>query len=993
MTEQSQTSGYFSLPPGVDFAKSFAEGFHERFESASPETITLSVILANSSRTQRLIEENLADSAPRPGPLPKVWSISQLGTDPALTPDQPQAISPLRRQLRLTRLVEAYLKNRAASGEPVAPVSAAADLAQSLALLLDQMHDEGISPDGLEAAVSDGDLAERSATHWQQNLAFIDIVRRHWPEILANSEGGALDPRARQRVVVEDLIRTWSECPPPAPVIAAGSTGSVGSTAALLQAIAALPNGMVVLPGFDPHQDPDTWKQVDANHPMGPFHRWLATEGLQPSDVRPWCKPKRTARVDLIAQALRPAPVTDHWHNAAAELRKTVDTATADICLIETDSTRPEAGAIAIAMREAVELPNQRVTLITPDAALARRVAAQLAIYGIVPDDTSGQPLAQTPPGVLMSLILLAASGQADAVQWAALLSHPLMRPGLDRAEHLRLARLYERKVLRETFLDPGERQLKPWPAKEIEREQSITEWRDRINQTIAEFSSVLNKSASLRDILGSHVRAAEALTSDGSPDQSPAIWGDEAGVQLQRFFDRLIEQSDAYDDGAVDNYAALLQGLLRGETLRPRPREPHPRVAIRGPREARIEAADVVILAGLNEGIWPAPADTGPWLSRPMFEKLGLPPPERTVGLSAHDFMQAVCMPRVILSRARKIDGAPTVASRWLIRLQTLITGIGEEPTWKTMQERGDRYVQLAKQVARPQHAVERVARPAPSLSTIPAPRRLSVTEIETLIRDAYSVFAQRVLNLRPMSPLGRTPDARERGIVVHQIMEQFVNRTPEWPGIGPARDTMLAVTEEVLANEVPRPDLRRVWRARVHRFADWFLGLEDQRRASGARPFTPEVRGTMEMDLPNGPLEIRAKADRIDALPDCTAAIYDYKTGAPPSERQIGEYSQQLHLQAAMLERGGFDGIPALTASDGAYIGLTGSRDGGKETRPEDLQAEMPVVLTRLNELLSAYDTGSPWTALGRPELQAFESDYDHLSRRDEWSGKDDA
>lgn len=985
--------GYFSLPPGVDFAKSFALGFHARFAEIAPEIIARSLILTNSGRTQRLIEEALADSAPNPGPLPRIASISQLHGDPALAADLPPAIPALRRQLRLTRLVEAYLKNRASAGEMVAPVAAAADLARSLALLLDQMHDEGIGPEALESAIADGELASDAAAHWLQSLNFIDIVRQHWPDILSEHEGGALDPRARQRAVTGELIRQWTGRPPDTPVIAAGSTGSVGSTAELLQTIAALPHGAVVLPGFDPELDPAIWDAAEADHPMGPFHRWMAPAGLKPSDVRPWHDVCSAPRTGLIAQALRPAPVTDHWHEAAAELRATVEPATAEMALIEADSARLEASAIAIAMREAIEVPGRKVTLITPDAALARRVTAQLAGFDIVPDDTSGQPLAQTPPGILMSLILLAASGQADAVRWAALLSHPLTRPGMDRSEHLRFARLYERKVLRETHLESGQAGLPPWPDGTVEDEVVAGDWLDRINGTIGALSTALRSKASLLDILNAHVASAEALTSSGGAECPPAIWGGEAGPQLQRFFEQLTDNADAYDGGAVEDYPALIRGLLHGETLRPRPREPHPRVAIRGPREARIEAADVVILAGLNEGIWPAPADPGPWLSRPMYERLGMPPPERTVGLSAHDFLQAVCMPKVILSRARKIDGAPTVASRWLIRLQTLINGIGEEAAWNAMRDRGDAYLKLAVRVSRPEAPAARATRPAPRLPAIPEPRRMSVTEIETLIRDAYSVFARRVLKLSPMNPLGRAADARERGTVVHRIMEQFILRTPDWPGIGPAREIMLAVADDVLASEVPQPDLRRVWRARVGRFADWFLGMEDQRRTNVAGSIVPEVMGAMEIDLPKGPLKIRAKADRIDTLSGGTAAIYDYKTGAPPSPKQIGEYSQQLHLQAAILARGGFQDIPAMMATDGAYIGLTGSRDGGKETAPEDLPGEFPVVLQRLHELLSAYDTGAPWTALGRPERQAFESDYDHLSRRDEWSGGDDA
>src|SRR3546814_2943952 len=101
-----------------------------------------------------------------------------------------------------------------------------------------------------------------------------------------------------------------------------------------------------------------------------------------------------------------------------------------------------------------------------------------------------------------------------------------------------------------------------------------------------------------------------------------------------------------------------------------------HPRLHIWGPLEARLQHADIVILGGLNEGTWPREARPDPWLSRPMRERFGLPLPERRIGLSAHDFAQAFCAPRVMLTRAEKVDGAPTVPSRFLARLETVLRG-----------------------------------------------------------------------------------------------------------------------------------------------------------------------------------------------------------------------------------------------------------------------------------------------------------------------------
>ena len=751
----------------------------------------------------------------------------------------------------------------------------------------------------------------------------------------------------------------------------------------------------MVLPGFDPALDPAIWDAVTPDHPMGPFHRWMHPAGLSPSAVNLWHDGHQGPRNGIVAQALRPAPVTDHWHAAATILRSGVAKATANLSLIEAESSRIEAAAIAAAMREAIQTPKHRVTLITPDASLARRVTAHLSAYDIVPDDTSGKPLSQTPPTVLMHLILTVASGAASAVDWAALLVHPLLQPGLARNDHLSRARKYDRLVLRQAHLKDST-VLPDVPDDIAEHHPELPDWVTVINRMLAPFAALLRETPSLAEILRTHCETAEALTA-GAPDagSAPRIWDDSdqrnpAGPSLHDFLQRLNVAADAFGDDPVIDYSVLLRGLMQGETLRPRPRQPHPRVAIRGPREARIESADTVILAGLIEGTWPEAPDPGPWLSRPMYEALGLPLPERSVGLSAHDFQQAICQPRVILSRARKIDGAPSVASRWLIRLQTLISGIGEEEAWRAMRARGDMYIAVAERLAKPEMQVPRAPRPAPRFNAIPGKRHLSVTQVETLIRDAYSVYAQRILRLSPLDPLSRTIDARDRGNVMHAIMEHFAHETRNWPGRAEAKRILLQTADVVLAAQMPQADLRRVWRARILRFAEWFITQEDERRMAGT-PEEMEVEGQITLDLPNGPLTIRAKADRIDRLSDGSAAIYDYKTGIPPTEKQIGVYNHQLHLQAAILAAGGFRNLPSMQATEGAYIGLTGSGDGGKETRPEDLVAEMPTVMERLLEMLSKYDTGAPWTALGRPHLQAFESDYDHLSRRDEWSGED--
>lgn len=980
----------FALPPGEPFARRFAEGFHARHRD--PLTVARTLVLVGTRRARRTLEEALADTAPGPGLLPRVELMSELHAD-ALATDLPPAIARMRRQLRLTRLVEAFL-----SREPLAPSACAADLAESLAELIERFHAAGVAPDGLDRLLDGSGLGDGPAAHWERTLRFVDIVRREWPRICAEAEGGAPDPGARQRAAVQAMVSGWQARPPAWPVIAAASTGSAGSTAELMAAIARLPNGAVVLPGFEPEIEPAIWHAADSDHPAGIFRPLLDRIGIAPGEVRPWVATSPSPRRALLAQALRPAPVTDAWHRAAGQLRGMVDQATEGLTLIEADSPRHEAEAIAVAIREALETPGLTVGLVSPDAALARRVGAALARFGIVPDDTLGRPLAQSAPAVLLRLVAEAAAGGADAVALAALLQHPLVRPGMARRDHLRHARAYEVAVLRGVAARPAAGRLPPWPAatgRELTddgarstREARLA-WLAAVEAALAPLAAALFAGAPLGTAAAALRRAVEALTDAG---EGPEIWREAAGERLAAFMADLEAAADAHGDGPAGDLPALLLRLMRGETVRPAPEQPHPRVAIWGPREARVVGADLMILAGLNDGVWPAAADPGPWLSRPMCGAIGLPLPERAIGLAAHDFLQAACGPRVILTRSRRVDGTPTVASRWLIRLDTLVEGIGAKDRADAMRARGARFLALARRVAEPAALLPPAPRPAPCPPAAARPRRLSVTQVETLIRDAYAIYAAKVLGLRPLEPLGRPADARERGTVMHAVMERFAERTADWPGAAAAREALLSAADEVLEAEVPWPDLRRSWRARIARFADWFIAAEAERRAS-ARIAAVEVRGKLELDLPGGPFGVTARADRIDRLADGCAAVYDYKTGAPPSKKQVETgFAQQLHLQAAILSAGGFEGLAPAETNLGAYIGLTGSRKGGEETAVAIEPADIAQHLEGVRTLLAAYDDGAPYVSLGRPERAADRGDYDHLARRQEWWGSDE-
>ncbi len=971
----------FALPLGADVAAAFARGFWAR-AGADPLRVARMLVVVNTPRTARALEDALAEAAPGSALLPRIRGVESLGQDPALSPGEPPAIAPLRRQFRLIRLVEGYL---AASEGPGASQARAVGLAQSLATLLDELDEAVVSVGAVGAAALETLEGEAPAAHWQAHLAFLDLVRRVWPEIRRTEEAGAPDPKARQSAAVRAQIAAWRAAPPAAPVLAVGSTGAVASTAELLGAIARLPQGAVVLPGLDRGLGPDLWRVVAAGaapeHPQAPFARLLGALGRTPSEVPAWDPeapepdgPGGPARARLLREVFRPAPVTDGWVAAAPALAAEDGGALSGVTLVEAPTARLEAGAIALAIREGLDRPGLRIALVTPDAQLARRVTAELGPLGVLPDDSLGRPLSSSPPAVFLRLVAEAAAAP-EPVGLASLLQHPLMRAGLSRGAHLAEARAYERAVLRARETGAPQK-IPPWPG----ATEAGAAWLGRVRGALEPLAQGVRDRAPLSALLAAHVAAAEALSQEG--EGPPEIWTGAAGQALAARLAHIQAEAGAYGAGPVPAYRSLLTQLVGAEEIRPDPAAPHPRVAILGPREARAQPADLVILGGLVEDVWPALPGEDPWLSRPMRAALGLPAPEARIGLSAHDAWHAMARREVILTRAARRDGAPVRPSRWLVRLESLLGGVGEGRGLAEIRGRGARLLARAEALHRPAEAQAPAPRPRPVPPAEARPRRLSVTEIEGLVADPYGVYVKRVLGLKALDPLGRPADALDRGEALHAVFQRFVEATAEtWPGEAAAAARLAEAAETELAARIPWPDLRRLWRGRVARIAGWFLAREVLRREIGA-PLALERKGQIRLPTEAGAVEIVARADRIDRLAN-GAAIYDYKAGSPPSDRQIkAGRNQQLLIQAAMLARGGFDDLPPLAPQKGAYIGLSG-QERGVTVSTEAAEAHM----ARVADLVAHFLGGAPFLARARPDLAYDAADTDHLARRAEW------
>lgn len=972
-------SRLFTIPPGVSFVDALAHGLIQRHGAADPMALADVAVLVPTRRAVRALEAAfLRQTGGRPLLLPAIRAVGDVGTaddeiDPVRSDDPavPEAISILRRLGRLTTLVSAKLG-------PGASRLQATGLAADLAGFLDQVQTERLDFDRLDG-LAPGEVAR----HWQEVLEFLAILRHEWPRILAAE--GLIDPAARRDLMLRRQAEAWRARPPAGPVYLAGSTGSVPATAELAAAILTLPAGAVVLPGLDQASDDETWAAIAAEpgHPQFGLAQLLDRLGQDRAAVRPWPSAveatPRPERVALLREALRPVETTDRWAALAPPDAAALD----GLALTECPGQREEAMVIALALRHTLETPDRSAILVTPDRGLARRVAVELQRWDITVDDSAGVPLGRTAAGTFLRLIAEAAAQNLAPVHLLAVLKHPLAQGGQPDGHFRCRVRRLERAVLRGPRPGIGGAGLVAALARLATPSADLASWLERVVGAFAPLERLMSATeVGIEDLLRETVTLAEWLA-EPVPGAAPRLWAGDDGEALARFVNELAAEAEAFGPLKPADWPGLL-GLLLGEPV-VRPRRPgHARIAILGPLEARLQRADLVVLGGLNEGTWPALADTDPWLSRPMRASFGLAPPERRIGLAAHDFAQLAAADQVLLTRSRKVDGTPTVASRWLLRL----TGLIAPAATATLVSAGQDYLDWALALDRMGKA-QPCPPPEPKPPVVVRPRQLSVTRIGTLIRDPYAIYARYILGLKPLDDVDQELDARHRGILIHDAMETFLAELDgTWPD--DALDRLLDAGRRAFGPALAVPAVRAFWWSRFERAARWFVADEAKSREPGLTSHL-EIAGGLDVALRGGTFLLTAKADRIDRLADGGYRVIDYKTGQAPNDKQVESgLEPQLPLEAAIVAGGGFPGLPPGTPAGLVYIRLGGGLPPGERRELKlDAAATAAEAVRRLAELITEFDDpATPYLARPRVKFASQYGDYDHLARVLEWS-----
>lgn len=881
---------------------------------------------------------------------------------------------------------------------PVSPADALW-LASDLLQLIKTAQTEQLDWSKLDTLVPE-DYAE----YWQMTLAFLQTARRDWPQTMATH--GFIDPAVLRDQQMRDYAAELETKKPRTPVILAGSTGSVPATAELMRTIANLPKGAIILPGLDNHLDYESWQTIGGkevadpcpSHPQFNMKLLLERLGVNRRDVIHLggkMTQSEHSRLNFLAELMRPAKTTHLWSGYHSRRdNESANTLFDALSLVEADTIHEEARTIALAIRRALEEDaSTTISVITPDRRLAQQILEEGSRWSLDLDDSSGMPLSKTAPGVLFRLLAECAANGLRPTPFLSLAKHPLAAFGLDKNVKERATSTLDKFALRGPQLVPGFDAI--FQALELSNDISDVDREEaalllnKMRESLAPLAQLSQKDLCTPiECMDAH-RGAFSNVLIGLDEQNVSLAHRD---ELEAFLSYLEDYSHLLPtpfEFTLADFPRCLDALLSSESYRVRRTKRH-NIQIFGSVEARMQNAELTILGGLNEGSWPSSPSTGPWLSRSMMDQFGLPVPERRVGLSAHDFIQALGGSQIILTRSLMSGGAPAVPSRFWMRMETVAGSTVLEPA----RQRGKELIRLVRSLD-PGKAAQTAPRPRPSPPIDARPKSLSVTEIETLFRDPYALYAKRILGLRPLEAIGEDPGARDRGIMIHEIVAEAIRQ-----GIKGTTEKDQKALDEI-ARDVFKPlsrmpDVYGIWWPRYEALSRPFLEW-NERRHQEVDKILVEDSGIIILKLPTGTdFYLRARADRIEIAQDGGLHIFDFKTGKPPSKKLVTEklLSPQLPLEAYIAQSGGFSHKEQSAVASLTYLAV------GQPSDPFTLSimAEneeksgqcISSTLERLIRLLTYFeDEKTEYLSRRMPQkANSFDGDYDHLARAREWS-----
>ena len=954
----------FNISAGSSFVDVLAERYLQEYE-ANPEGLAnVLFLLPNRRSCQSLADAFVRQRGLRPTILPQIKPIAEadeaevfLIQDSSVLENLPPAIDKTDKLLQFTKLI---LKKSELGLDKVSLAQAYA-LANNLSALMDMVYNEQLSFDKI-ADLAGAEYAE----HWQQTVELLKIITENWPAIL--QEQGRTDPSLYRNMLLKAELEYLEKTQTTRRIVVAGTTAAFPILKKLVETVLKLPNGEVYLYGLDKYLSDTEWDEINENHPQFELKELLEYLQISRDCVANIGTAAFSPRERIISEIMRPAASSAAWRNLSEH--QIAAEHFAKIKLVNCEDIRQEAAAVAMIIRHTLETPEKTAALVTTDRNLSRRVVSELQKWNIAADDSAGKPLSLSPIGIYLQLICAYVETRTDTAM-IALLKHPFTSCGLNKAE-------FHRKLSELEYMLRTDNKIEP------EKREFYDDFCRRIQPLVDLYEQ---PKVDLPTIFRTHIRVAEDLADTDIKNGARIIWKNDAGKVAAEWVDDFASHCAELGMIKTNDYASFLQTLLAEHSVRAR-YGTHPRVKILGPIEARLTQYDVTIIGEANEGSWPKLPEADMWMSRPMKKEFGLPLPERQIGVMAADFAHLLNAPEVYITRAKKVGKNPTNKSRWWLRLETVLEAdfgsrgdafdfIYRQPYayWAKMSDRAGGY-----------HPIK-APRPCPAVAR--RPKKMSATNMERWMRNPYEIYAKYVLGLYPLNPLDVERMPYDFGNIVHDILQEYNDEynASKYPEPEIARKELLQRGRNAFDDAKVAPEIMAFEWPRYVKIVDWVVKHENECRSDIKRIYN-EIEGAVELPYPLGSFKIYAKADRIEKMQDDTLQIVDYKTGGnsrSPVEMKSGK-APQLPIEGLIAQKGGFAGVSAADISGLQYWAFKQGQI--REINGEDCAAAISNIEQTIKNYIEAFaNPDCPYQVKPRPSPADENSDYDHLSRLDEW------
>ena len=953
----------FNIRSSCSFWDCLAEHYSKKYADNDIGLASALFLVPNRRASRALLDAFLRINGRKPTILPTVIPISEIDDDELffnefiLNGNANDYKRPIENEERIFLFTRMIMSKPNDFGLKQISLAQALNLAIDLAKMMDIAYNKGLSFDKLKDLVP-----EKYASHWQETLKLLEIITEFWPQIL--SERNAIDISEMKKNMIINQAELWEREKTDRNIIVAGVNANFVTIIKILKTVKNLKNGEIYFAGIDRFADDEYWDTIDEANPQFELKELLNASNINRHEIIDLCLPKNEEREHLVSELMRPAKVSNKWLDIKGLFD--ADKAISGISLINCNSQRDEALAIALKMREVLAQEEKTAALVTYDRNLSRRVAVELERFGIKIDDSAGIPLSLTHLGIYLQTLLETAYNFKSDTAFINLLKNPLTLAKMNNAQLRQKVYEYEVKLRKKEKLNEDDTSF----VKNIQK--LMQDLIDAVNSSEIEFLNILK----------THIQIAEIIASSDCCDGKNFLWKGDAGKICVKFIAKLMNSGEILGKISGKDYIALFSELMSQQAVRSN-YGTHPRLSILGPIEARLHHFDCIILGEMNEGVWPKQTPADMWMSRPMKADFGFSLPERDIGILAFDLACFLTCDNVILTRADRVDGVPMKKSRWLLRLETILKALDKSIDDITSIEFSD----FVGNVDKPNQFIQ-IASPQPTPPLYARPRKLSASAVDLLMHDPYSVFARYILKLYRLDDLDIPLDQRDYGTLIHEIIEEFNNTYPNKLPDEPL-DKLINIGKRHFKEKNIDKELEAFWFPKFLNTAQWIIAIEKDYRES-VSCVNNEIEGEVSYNIDKGAFTFTAKADRIDMLKDGSLNILDYKTGNIPSKKQVQSgHAIQLLLEALIAKKGTFKNINNNNLRDLIYWQL-GSCELVIPSDEDDLIDKAEDYLLKL---VSTFDfETTPYCCRPIPKYIPKNRDYEHLARIKEWSVVDE-